>query len=195
MGATAAVHPNDQTLQSYGLGKLDDASAESVSKHLESCSHCQSRVAEMSSDSFLARLRNARVQPGSPVTAPVVSSLAGLSILDAGASATSPPAAETLPPGLVNIELQSSHDKELVETTWFHQAALYHRHKVPVLNVLVLLRRDANSPRFTGAFEIRMRDGWQTNQYNGSKECLACRNRRRTGPFSKKAGRKDWLKT
>ena len=34
MGA-AAVHPTDQTLQAYGLGKLDDASAESVSKHLE----------------------------------------------------------------------------------------------------------------------------------------------------------------
>ena len=69
-------------------------------------------------------------------------------------------------PYLVNIELQSSHDKELVETTWFRQAALYHRHKLPVLTVLVLLRRDANSPSFTGSFDIRMRDGWQTNQYN-----------------------------
>ena len=69
-------------------------------------------------------------------------------------------------PYLVNIELQSSHDKELVETTWFRQAALYHRHKLPVLAVLVLLHRHANSPGFTGSFEIRMRDGWQTNQYN-----------------------------
>jgi predicted transposase YdaD len=69
-------------------------------------------------------------------------------------------------PYLVNIELQSSHDKELVETTWFRQAALYHRHKLPVLTVLVLLRREANSPSFTGAFEIRIRDGWRTNQYN-----------------------------
>ena len=57
MGATAAVHPTDQTLQSYGLGKLDDASAESVNKHLESCPDCRRRVAEMSSDSFLGRLR------------------------------------------------------------------------------------------------------------------------------------------
>ena len=69
-------------------------------------------------------------------------------------------------PYLVNIELQSSHDKELVETTWFRQAALYHRHRLPVLTILVLLRREANSPTFTGTFEIRMRDGWQTNQYN-----------------------------
>jgi serine/threonine protein kinase len=100
MGATAAVHPNDQTLQSYALGKLDDASAESVSKHLELCSDCQSRVAEMTSDSFLGRLGDAGVKPGPPVTAPVVSSLAGLSMLDAGATAAAPPAAETLPPGL-----------------------------------------------------------------------------------------------
>jgi hypothetical protein len=34
MGATAAVHPTDETLQSYGLGKLDDCSAEAVSSHL-----------------------------------------------------------------------------------------------------------------------------------------------------------------
>ena len=59
MGA-AAVHPTDQILQSYGLGKLDDASAESVNKHLEGCAACQGRVAEMSSDSFLGRLRGAQ---------------------------------------------------------------------------------------------------------------------------------------
>jgi hypothetical protein len=41
-------------------------------------------------------------------------------------------------PYLVNLELQSSHDKDLVETTWFRQAALYHRHRLPVLTVLVL---------------------------------------------------------
>jgi hypothetical protein len=35
-----------------------------------------------------------------------------------------------------------------------------------VLTVLVLLRREANSPSFTVYFEIRMRDGWQTDQYN-----------------------------
>jgi predicted transposase YdaD len=71
-----------------------------------------------------------------------------------------------LEPYLVNIELQSSHDSDLVETTWFRQAALFHRHRLPVLTVLVLLRRQANSASLTGAFEIRMRDGWQTNQYN-----------------------------
>jgi serine/threonine protein kinase len=100
MGTAGPIHPTDRMLQSYGLGTLDDASADSVSKHLASCSDCQSRLAEISSDSFLGRLRDAGVKPGAPVAAPVVSSLAGLSMLDSGATATSPPAAETLPPGL-----------------------------------------------------------------------------------------------
>ena len=63
MGATAAVHPTDQTLQSYGLGKLDDDSSVSVSKHLEGCDTCQRRVAELSSDDFLGRLQQAGVMP------------------------------------------------------------------------------------------------------------------------------------
>jgi anti-sigma factor RsiW len=93
MGATAAVHPTDPTLQAYGLGRLDDASAESVNKHLGSCPDCQRRVAEMSSDSFLGRLRQVQGQPDS--TGPVVSSLAGLSMLDTGASSPAPPASST----------------------------------------------------------------------------------------------------
>ena len=35
-------------------------------------------------------------------------------------------------PFLVNLEFQSSHKSDLVETLWFRQAALFHRHKVPV---------------------------------------------------------------
>lgn len=69
-------------------------------------------------------------------------------------------------PYLVNIELQSSHQTDLAETIWFRQAALFHRHRVPVLTVLVLLRREANSPSVTGSFEIKMPDGWLTNRYN-----------------------------
>ena len=98
MGATAAVHPTDQTLSAYGLGKLDDASAESVNKHVESCSDCRQRVAELSSDSFLGRLRDAQDRPDSP--APVISSTDGLSMLAAGPSSPAPPPASTLPPGL-----------------------------------------------------------------------------------------------
>jgi predicted transposase YdaD len=69
-------------------------------------------------------------------------------------------------PYLVNFELQSSHQMDLAETIWFQQAALFHRHRLPVLTVLVLLRREANSPSLTGCFEINMPDGWLTNRYN-----------------------------
>ncbi len=100
MNAPQALHPTDQTLSSYGMGKLDDASAESVNQHLESCPDCRRRVAELSSDSFLGRLRGAQGRPDSP--APVVSSMAGLSMLDAGPRSLVPPAACTLPPGLAD---------------------------------------------------------------------------------------------
>jgi PEGA domain len=61
-----ALHPPDQTLCSYGLGKLDADAAESVNKHLESCPECRCRVAELSSDGFLGRLREAQARPDSP---------------------------------------------------------------------------------------------------------------------------------
>ncbi len=101
MGATAAVHPNDQNLQAYSLGKLDDASAESVSKHLSSCPDCERRVAEMSSDSFLGRLRGAQGAPETSATGG--RSQLGGSFTDGGpAVAIVPPPVDTLPPELVD---------------------------------------------------------------------------------------------
>ena len=100
MDAPPATHPTDQTLSSYGLGKLDDASAESVNKHLEQCPDCRNRVAEISPDTFLGRLRDAQARPDSP--APIGSSLAGLSMLAGGSPSPAPPPASTLPPGLAD---------------------------------------------------------------------------------------------
>ncbi len=100
MNAPQALHPTDQTLSSYGLGKLDDKKAESVNKHLESCPPCRRRVAELSSDSFLGRLRDAQARPDSH--GPVMSSTAGLSLLDGAAGSPQPPPAGTLPPGLAD---------------------------------------------------------------------------------------------
>src|SRR5262249_27469909 len=71
-----------------------------VNQHLESCPACRRRVAELSSDSFLGRLRDAQGRPDSPV--PLMSSTAGLSMLAAGPSAPAPPPASTLPPGLAD---------------------------------------------------------------------------------------------
>jgi hypothetical protein len=97
MGA-GAIHPTDEILRSYGLGKLDNALSESASEHLESCPDCQRRVAEVSSDEFLGRLQNAQGKPEMSATA---GSEAGRSLADCGrAAAISPPAPETMPPGL-----------------------------------------------------------------------------------------------
>ena len=100
MDVHAVSHPTDQTLSSYGLGKLDDASAESVHKHLEECPDCRNRVAAISPDSFLGRLRGAQGRPDSP--APIGPSLAGLSMLAAGSPSPAPVATSTLPPGLAD---------------------------------------------------------------------------------------------
>jgi serine/threonine protein kinase len=100
MTASASLHPTDQTLSAYGLGKLDVASAESVNKHVESCSDCQRRVAELSSDSFLGRLRGAQGRSDSP--APIMSSTDGLSMPAAGPDSPALPPASTLPPGLAD---------------------------------------------------------------------------------------------
>jgi formylglycine-generating enzyme required for sulfatase activity/serine/threonine protein kinase len=99
MGATVAIHPNDEVLQSYGLGKLDDVSSESVSRHLEGCDSCQRRVAELSSDEFLGRLRKAQVTPdkAAPGWSPSVSSTEG-----ASRPVAQPPPVDTLPPELVD---------------------------------------------------------------------------------------------
>ena len=107
MGASDAVHPNDQNLQAYSLGKLDDASAESVSKHLGSCPDCERRVAEMSSDSFLGRLRVAKGSPGMSATGG--RSQLGGSFTDRGpAVAIAPPPVDTMPPGLAELPAQSA---------------------------------------------------------------------------------------
>ena len=66
MGSHALLHPTEQTLSDFSLGKLDDARAEIINNHLNECPDCQRRVAEMSSDSFLGRLRGATDNPAPP---------------------------------------------------------------------------------------------------------------------------------
>ena len=100
MGASAAVHPTDPTLQDYGLGKLDDTSAESVCKHLASCPDCERRVAELSSDEFLGRLQNARVK--SDKSAAGWSPFGVSSTESACGAVVPPPPVDTLPPELVD---------------------------------------------------------------------------------------------
>jgi serine/threonine protein kinase len=90
-------HPSDQTLQSYGLGKLDDPEAEAVDRHLEDCPDCRRRVGEMSSDSFLGRLRGAQAATEPPSAVPDAD---GAPSAVGTAPAPGRPGTEALPGGL-----------------------------------------------------------------------------------------------
>ena len=94
MEPPASLHPTDQTLSAFGLGKLDEESAESVNRHLEECDHCQHRVAGMSSDSFLGRLQKVHGSSAVPGGLPASAAVASQKV------AASP--ADTLPPGLAD---------------------------------------------------------------------------------------------
>ena len=63
METNKALHPADETLVRYGLGKLDDTIADSVDKHLEQCPTCRRRVGELPSDDFVALLCEAARPP------------------------------------------------------------------------------------------------------------------------------------
>ena len=99
MDAAPSLHPTDQTLSSYGLGKLDDRSAEAVNEHLEECRDCRKRVAEMSADSFLGRVRDAQ-KPGQVDVRPAASRRDARATRWTNASASS--SGDTLPPGLAD---------------------------------------------------------------------------------------------
>jgi hypothetical protein len=98
MNAPTSLHPTDQTLSSYGLGKLDDILAEAINTHLEQCPDCRKRVAEMSADSFLQRVRNAQAPDKSTDAESQV--FWSRSLEKTGAA--TPVAANTLPPGLAD---------------------------------------------------------------------------------------------
>src|SRR5262245_57351783 len=69
-------------------------------------------------------------------------------------------------PYLVDLEPHSYHDTGLARTLWFRQVALDYRHDLPVLTLLVLLCKEANSPNLTGVYDRQLPDGTLTNRYN-----------------------------
>ena len=66
MEVPPAVHPTQQILDAFGLGKLDERATEAVGQHLESCPSCRRRVAELTTDTFLDHFRSARTRTDSP---------------------------------------------------------------------------------------------------------------------------------
>ncbi len=98
MDALASNHPTDHALRAYGVGKLYGTLAESVRSHLSGCGECRQRVAELSADTFLGRLRDAHARPDSP--APVSPPLAGMSMTEGSPTSIKPPPTSSIPPGL-----------------------------------------------------------------------------------------------
>ena len=94
-----AQHPTDKALIAYGLGKLDGPAAEDVGKHLERCAECEKRVAEMSADSFLGRMREAQKPASHDMSSPSQTGATKSYRVTKGPVA---PAANTLPPGLAD---------------------------------------------------------------------------------------------
>jgi formylglycine-generating enzyme required for sulfatase activity/serine/threonine protein kinase len=57
--ANATQCPTESVLADFGLGELDASSAETVSRHIETCAECRQRVAGVTGDSFVGRLKQA----------------------------------------------------------------------------------------------------------------------------------------
>jgi serine/threonine protein kinase len=70
----ATACPPDDALAAYGLGKLSDAAADAVNAHLGGCDGCVRKLAAMSADSFVGRLR-AGPSPGTVVPGKSVSAM------------------------------------------------------------------------------------------------------------------------
>ena len=100
MDAADTIHPADETLHAYGLGKLDDTTGAAVHDHLEDCPACRGRLAGLSSDSFLDRLRESRKVAAGATTG--VSPIDGMLGVGPAKGPTLPPSAESLPPGLTD---------------------------------------------------------------------------------------------
>jgi hypothetical protein len=68
MSEGATLHPGRAVLADFGLGKLGDAEAEAVARHLEGCEACRRWVEGQTSDSFLQELREAEGGPWEALT-------------------------------------------------------------------------------------------------------------------------------
>jgi len=66
MDAFHTTHPTAESLRAYSLGRLDEASAKAVGRHIEQCPERRRLWAKMPPDPFLANLRG--VQAGAEMS-------------------------------------------------------------------------------------------------------------------------------
>jgi predicted Ser/Thr protein kinase len=66
MSAKLTTHPSNETLRALSLGKLAEADAQEVLRHLEICADCCQKAAALPGDSFLNRLRDVHGQKETP---------------------------------------------------------------------------------------------------------------------------------
>ncbi len=81
----------------------------------------------------------------------------GVEVLDADVSTVSADADKVLriasdDPWLLHLELQSSPRTDPGEQLQWYNTLLRHRHRTPVRTVVLLLRPEADSPRYTGVY-------------------------------------------
>ncbi|HTU93820.1 MAG TPA: protein kinase [Gemmataceae bacterium] len=77
MAAHPVLHPSNDALRAFALGKLNDLSTAALMNHLDSCPDCCRIVAAIPGDDFLARLRQARGQNSSSTPAKALSETDG----------------------------------------------------------------------------------------------------------------------
>ena len=56
----AVIHPKQQELIAFGLGKLPKAAAAAVASHLEACAACRKTLENLPPDSFVGKVRAAK---------------------------------------------------------------------------------------------------------------------------------------
>jgi formylglycine-generating enzyme required for sulfatase activity/tRNA A-37 threonylcarbamoyl transferase component Bud32 len=66
MPPPALAHPSDELLAALASGRLDEATAETVIAHLETCPVCTARASSVPPDSLLRRLRDAHAPADAP---------------------------------------------------------------------------------------------------------------------------------
>jgi serine/threonine protein kinase len=93
----AVTHPTPQELTAFGQGKLPDAAAVAVARHLEACPDCQKALEKVPPDSFVGKVRAAKPGGSSLPPGPLPAGVTRSALTSAAAS-SAPPA--DLPPEL-----------------------------------------------------------------------------------------------